>query len=110
METSTLEQPAIEQETDDGWEWMLVEALGHRRHYGRVREEERFGAKLMRVDIPNKGDPDQHGWTTHYYAPAALYGFTPCTRETVLKANKPYEPPARYALADRRDDEDGELF
>lgn len=92
------------QETADGWEWMLVEVLGHRRHTGRVREEERFGAKLLRVDVPVRGDPDAHGWQTHYYAAAALYGLTPCTREAAMKANRPYEAPSRLALAGPRDE------
>ncbi|GJE29783.1 hypothetical protein [Methylobacterium organophilum] len=91
-------------ETDDGWEWMLVEVLGHRRHSGRVREEERFGAKLLRIDVPVKGDPTAHGWQTHYYAPASLYGLTPCTREAAFAANKPYERPSRLALPVPRDE------
>lgn len=96
-----------DQDATEGWEWMLVEVLGHRRHYGRVREEERFGAKLLRVDVPLKGDPTSHGWQTHYYASGSLFGLTPCTREAAITANKPYEPPARYALAGPRD-HDGE--
>jgi len=39
---------------------------GHRSHWGRSREEERFGAKMIRIDVPNQGDPAK-GWTTHYY-------------------------------------------
>lgn len=84
-------------EPDDGWEWAVVEVMGHRRHAGRTREVERFGAKMIRVDIPTKGDPDAHGWTTHFYPGSALFSFTPCTREAALKANKPYEPAARLS-------------
>lgn len=101
---AAMEAAAQAEEQADGWEWAAVEILGHRRHAGRIREEERFGAKLLRIDVPNNGDPAAHGWTTHYYAPAALYGFAPCTREAALAANKPYEPPARLAL--RASDED----
>ena len=32
--------------------WAQVEIFGHRRHYGRISEVERFGAKLLRVDVP----------------------------------------------------------
>ena len=102
---AAMEAAAQAEESADGWEWMLVEVLGHRRHTGRVREEERFGAKLLRIDVPLKGDPEAHGWQTHYYAPASLYGLTPCTREAALQANRPYEPPARYALTHQRDHE-----
>ena len=51
----------------DGWEWAIVEVFGHRRHAGRTREEERFGAKLLRVDIPVKGDAAANGWETIYW-------------------------------------------
>src|SRR5689334_12934495 len=60
----------------NGWEWMLVEIMGHRTHWGRVREEERFGSKMMRVDVPLKGDPDTHGWGTFYYSGAAIFSYT----------------------------------
>jgi hypothetical protein len=29
----------------DGWEWCFLEIMGHRSHWGRSREEERFGSK-----------------------------------------------------------------
>lgn len=48
-------------EDEEGWEWAVVEVFGHRRHAGRTREEERFGAKMLRIDVPNKGDPATHG-------------------------------------------------
>lgn len=79
----------------DGWEWAIVEIFGHRRHVGRTREEERFGAKMLRVDVPNKGDPQQHGWTTHHYGGSAVFSFSLINEATALRANKPYEPPAR---------------
>jgi len=82
----------------DGWEWMLVEIMGHRTHWGRVREEERFGSKMMRVDVPLKGDPAAHGWGTFYYSGAAIFSYTLTDEATVLAKNKPYEPPSRYRL------------
>ena len=84
---------------DDGWEWAVVEIMGHRRHAGRVREEERFGAKLLRIDIPNKGDPDAHGWTTHYYPGSALFSFSPAERDAVLRINRPHAAPARLSFS-----------
>lgn len=51
---------------DDGWQWAIVEIFGHRKHAGRTREEERFGAKMLRIDVPIDGDPAK-GWTTIYY-------------------------------------------
>ncbi|MGY2052367.1 hypothetical protein [Methylobacterium sp. JK268] len=103
---AAMEAASRAEETADGWEWMVVEVMGHRRHAGRVREEERFGAKLLRVDVPLKGDPERHGWKTHFYAASALFSFSPCERDAALAANKPYEPPARLSLPRPDEDED----
>lgn len=112
--TEQTASPAAEPETDDGWEWAVVEVMGHRRHVGRTREVERFGIKMVRVDVPTKGDPEAHGWTTHFYTGTSLFGFTPCTQEAALAANKPYEAPARLALSSRYaaddSDDDGMPF
>ncbi len=89
----------------DGWEWMLVEIMGHRTHWGRARQEERFGAKMLRIDVPVNGDPITHGWETHYYGGASIFSFTLTDEAAVLKHNKPYEPAARYRLPPPDDDE-----
>jgi len=62
--------------TDDGWEWAIVEIMGHRKHFGRIREVEQFGAKMMRVDVPTDGDPATKGWTTHFYTGASIFSLT----------------------------------
>jgi hypothetical protein len=79
---------------DDGWEWAIVEVMGFRKHVGRVREVEKYGAKMLRVDVPIKGDPVANGWETHLYSGSALFGVTPTDEASAMKANKPYEPPA----------------
>ena len=79
----------------DGFEWAIVEILGHRKHAGRVREEERFGAKMLRIDVPVKGDAAANGWQTCYYAASSLFSFRLCDEATVIAANKPYDPAAR---------------
>jgi hypothetical protein len=84
---------------DDGWEWAIVEIFGHRRHAGRVREEERFGAKLLRIDVPIKGDPLANGWETHWYGGSSIFSFTLTDQESVMRANKSYEAPSRFRLA-----------
>jgi hypothetical protein len=102
--------------TDDGWEWAIVEIMGFRKHAGRCREEERFGAKLLRVDIPIKGDPATNGWETHYYSGQSMFSYTPTDQDSVMRANKPYEPPSTYRLpapeieiraGEQMDDDDG---
>ncbi len=90
---------------DDGWEWAVVEIFGHRRHAGRTREEELFGAKMLRIDIPNKGDASANGWTTHYYGGSSIFSFSLSDEATCLRINKPYEAPARYALTPPEEDE-----
>ena len=95
-----------EQTTEDnGWEWAIVEIFGHRRHAGRTREEERFGAKMLRIDIPVKGDPETHGWNTHYYGGASIFSFALTDEATALQMNRPYEPPSRVALPAPADNE-----
>lgn len=98
-DTATTEATATA--TDEGWEWMIVEVMGHRSHAGRVREEERFGAKMMRIDIPIKGDAMANGWETRYYAPTALFSYSLTDEASVMKANKPWEPPARLKYRER---------
>lgn len=84
---------------NDGWEWAIVEIMGHRKHAGRVREEERFGVKMLRVDIPNEGDPEK-GWTTHYYGGASIFSYTLTDEASVMRANKPWQP-YRYQIEDQ---------
>lgn len=84
----------------DGWSWAVLEVFGHRRHSGRVREEERFGAKMLRIDVPNQGDPAANGWTTHLYTAGAIFSLSYTDEATALKANKPYESPHRLTYRD----------
>ena len=106
-------------DADDGWEYMIVEVFGHRRHAGRVREEERFGAKMLRVDVPTLQVPTSEapgyvapiitGWVTHYYGGSALFSVTPTDEAAVLRINRPYLRPAPLQLAAEEDD-DGRPF
>lgn len=99
--------PAASPAEENGWEWAMVEIFGHRSHAGRVREEERFGAKLLRIDVPIKGDPAANGWETHWYGGSSIFSFTLTDEDSVMRANKPYESPARYRLP-APDDEPGD--
>ena len=95
-DTATAEQTAAPAD-NDGWEWCFLEIMGHRSHWGRSREEERFGAKMIRIDVPTDGDPAK-GWTTHYYGGASIFSYSLTDEATVMKRNKPYEPPSRLRL------------
>lgn len=90
----------------DGWEFAIVEIMGHRRHAGRAREEERFGTKMVRIDIPIDGNAEANGWKTHYYSGASLFSYTLTDEATIVRMNKPYEPPSRVSLPAPANDAD----
>ena len=104
--TDQTEAPAApEKSEDDGWQFAIVEIFGHRQHAGRTREEERFGAKMLRIDIPKDGDPAKNGWETVYYGGASIFSFTLCTEAAAMKINKPYERPSVMQIAHHDEDE-----
>lgn len=72
-------------------EYAIVEVFGHRRHAGRITEIERFGAKMLRIDIPKDGDFEK-GYSTHFYGGPSIFSMTPCDLATVQRINKPYQP------------------
>ena len=57
--------------------WAILELMGHVRTGGRVTEEERFGVKMGRIDVPNA----QGGFTTVYFGGGSVYRMTPTTEE-----------------------------
>lgn len=98
MDDQTTIEPKTEATPEpDGWEWAIVEIMGHRKHAGRIREVEQFGAKMVRVDIPIKGDP-ANGWETRLYGGGSIFSVSYSDEATVMKANKPYESPYRLTL------------
>ena len=58
---------------------------------------------MMRIDVPVKGDPAQ-GWTTHYYGGGSIFSYTPSDEASVLRANRPYDPPARLTYCGDEDE------
>jgi hypothetical protein len=101
-DTAATEQTAAAPDAD-GWEWAIVEIFGHRRHVGKSREEERFGAKMIRIDVPKLGPgPDEVTWSTHYYGGASLFSYTPTDERTVMK----YADRTRIAAIPFRDHSD----
>jgi hypothetical protein len=103
----TTEQVQSSAETD-GWEWVIVEIFGHRRHAGRAREEERFGSKMLRIDVPIKGDAVANGWETHWYGGASIFSYTLTDESTAVGINKPYEPATPYRLPAPEEEPDDE--
>lgn len=89
-------------ETPD--EFAIVEVFGHRKHAGRILEVERFGTKLLRIDIPKDGD-FALGFTTHFYGGPSIFSMTPCDLGTVQRANKPYQPASRLTHYEEPEEE-----
>jgi hypothetical protein len=94
-----------------GWEWMFLEIMGHRSHWGRARQEERYGAKMLRIDVPKivafvrngdgpgeRLDPPRIDWETHFYGGSSIFSITLTDEATVMAQNRPYEPPYRARL------------
>lgn len=76
--------------------WACVEIFGHRKHYGRISEVERFGAKMLRVDVPIAPPApllDQaERFETFVYGGGAIFSVTPMTEEAArrwLAQNRP---------------------
>ncbi len=89
----------------DDDEYARVEVFGHRLHYGRVIEVERFGAKLLRLDVPTDGD-FANGYTTLFYAGSAIFSFTGTTRSAVERANKAMRPAGLLTASPAEADQD----
>lgn len=79
--------------------WAIVELMGHVRIAGRVSEEEHFGAKLGRIDIP---DPQGDGFTTQFFGGGSVYRLTPATEEIARKVAQSSQPEPVYAWDLRR--------
>lgn len=85
-------------------QWARVEIFGHTCHYGRISEVERFGAKMLQIEIPVDGKPDGR-WQTIHYAGSAVFSLSPSEEHVVMQRNKPYVPAtARIAYAGDDDD------
>lgn len=70
-------------------QWAILELMGHVRLAGRVTEEELFGAKMGRIDIPTS---DLYAFTTQYFGGSSVYRLTPTTEEiarSVAANNQP---------------------
>jgi hypothetical protein len=103
--------------------WACVEIFGHRKHYGRVREVDRFATKMLRIDVPlSAGAPllgEAETFETFMYGGAAIFSLTPMTEEAARKwaqaeRPKPYRPldrlPSPDGYSGRYDDEEETPF
>lgn len=100
-------------------QWACVEIFGHRKHYGRITEVEKFGAKMLRVDTPVAAsapllsEPEQ--FETFVYGGAAIFSISPMTEEAARKwceteRPRPYRPMSRLPAPEYSDDGDDDRF
>jgi len=84
--------------------WAVVELMGHVRLAGRLTEEERFGSKVGRLDIPNTDG----GFTTQFFGGGSVYRITIVSEEAArIVAGKstaapvqPWELPKQLPVAE----------
>jgi hypothetical protein len=101
--------------------WAIVQLMGHVRIAGRISEEEKFGAKIGRLDIP-RGDKGE--FSTEYFGASSVYRIQIVSEEIARQVassndSRPihsYEMPKVPQIAgeagdyfDQRPDEDDEV-
>ncbi len=64
--------------------WAIVELMGHVRIAGRLTEEEKFGGKLGRLDIPTADG----GFATQYFGASSVYRLTIVTEDVAREVAK----------------------
>ena len=59
--------------------WAILELMGHVKLAGFITEEELFGGKMGRIDIPVENDKN----ITQYFGGHTVYRLTPVTEQVV---------------------------
>lgn len=70
-------------------QWAVVELMGHVRIAGLLSEEERFGSKVGRIDIPN---PTGDGFVTQFFGGGSVYRVTFVSEEAARAVAKSSQP------------------
>lgn len=63
--------------------WAIVELMGHVKLAGKLTEEEKFGSKMGRLDIPK-----DEGFVTQLFGGGSVYRITIVTEEVARQVNK----------------------
>lgn len=92
-------------------EWAVVEILGHRSHAGRISELNRFGAHMLRIEVPRADG----AFDELIYSGAAIFGMRRCSeavaREAAARARGEWAAPQLKGPAgDVADAEEGDYF
>jgi hypothetical protein len=89
--------------------WSIVELMGHVRLAGRLTEEEKFGVKMGRLDIP-----DGDGFVSQFFGGGSVYRITIVTEEVARQVCKqtapapvsPWDFPRKLAIRTPAEDVD----
>lgn len=109
--SDTPETQAEEIEPANPPEWAVVEIMGHRQHAGLCQEVQRFGATMLRIDVPGENGRFK---ATHFYGGSAIFSYRRCTEEVAkqycgILEPRPavtYDPRSPGAPVEEDDDED----
>ena len=96
--------------------WAIVELMGHVKLAGKLTEEEKFGTKLGRIDIPQ-----EEGFITQFFGGGTIYRITIVTEAVARQVNRqtspapisPWDFPKQISsrpLHDHADDDDGGAY
>ncbi len=76
--------------------WAIVELMGHVRLAGRLTEEEKFGTKMGRLDIPIPNDSDDltpgPQFVTQLFGGASVYRITIVTEAVARQVARKNQP------------------
>ena len=67
--------------------WAVVELMGHVKLAGKLTEEEKFGTKLGRIDIPQ-----EDGFITQFFGGGTVYRITIVTEAVARAVNRQTSP------------------
>lgn len=76
--------------------WAVLDQYGHKRAGGYVTEEDRFGGRIGRIDIPMADGTTM----TQFFGANSIYNLTPVSEEIAraVAAHSQPEPVHRYEL------------
>src|SRR5262245_6355038 len=77
-----------DQHTEQPPQWAVVELMGHVRLAGRLTEEEKFGTKMGRLDIPLQDGT----FITQYFGGASVYRITYVSEDVARHVAKQEAP------------------
>lgn len=88
--------------------WAVVELMGHVRMAGLITEEEKFGCKMGRIDIPQADG----SFVTQFFSGSSIYRLTPVSEEAAraVAIQNVVRPVHSWELPRITKDEDGPIF